>query len=150
MPTYLESRGLPRAWVAMVMTLGQWPEIGTLAVLPGLIRRLDFKWTLALGIGSWVARYGSLALDPPLGVALASTPLHGVGIACFSVGGQIYLNSQAPAHRRAGAQALLMVLTSGIWTLLGSVLAGEVLDRFSGDYVTIFLVPCLIDLTLLA
>lgn len=42
-----------------------------------------------------------------------------------------------------------MVLTSGIGTLLGSVLAGEVFDRFAGDYVTIFLVPCLIDLTLL-
>src|SRR5512135_1247703 len=66
MPTYLESRELPRAWIATAMTLGQWPEIGTLAVLPWLVRRLDFKWTLALGIGAWVARYGSLALDPRL------------------------------------------------------------------------------------
>ncbi len=149
MPTYLESRGLPRAWVSTAMTLGQWLEIATLAILPWLFRRFDFKWTLALGIGAWVARYSSLALDPPLGVGLASIPLHGVAIACFSVGGQVYMDSQAPTHRRASAQALLVMLTSGIGTLLGSVLAGEVVDRFAGDYVKIFLIPCMIDLILL-
>jgi MFS family permease len=149
MPTYLESRGLPRAWVSSAMTLGQWPEIATLAALPWLFRRLDYKWTLALGIGAWAVRFGSLALDPPLVVALAGLPLHGVGIACFTVGGQVFMDGQAPGHRRAGAQALLVVLTSGIGTWLGSLLAGEVVDRFAGDYVKVFFIPCVIDLALL-
>ena len=87
MPPYLESRGLPRAWISTVMTLGQYPEIATLAALPWLFRRLRYKGTLALGIAAYVVRYASLALDPPLWVAIAGIPLHGVGIACFNVGG---------------------------------------------------------------
>jgi MFS family permease len=149
LPTYLESRGLPRAWVSSAMTLGQWPEIATLAALPWLFRRLSYRWTLAIGIGAWALRFGSLAFDPPLFVALAGIPLHGIGIACFTVGGQVFLDSQAPGHRRASAQALLVVLTSGFGMLLGSLLAGEIVDRFGGNYVKVFLIPCVIDLALL-
>lgn len=149
MPTYLEARGLPRAWVPTAMTLGQWPEIAALAVLPWLFRRLDYRGTLALGIGAWAVRYGSLALDPPLAVALAGIPLHGVGIACFTVGGQVFMDSQAPSNHRASAQALLVVFTSGIGALLGSLLAGEVVARFRADDAKVFLLPCVIDLALL-
>jgi MFS family permease len=72
-----------------------------------------------------------------------------VGVACFIVGGQVFFDGQAPLHRRAGAQALLVVLTSGIGSLLGSLLAGEVLSHHPGDYPLVFLIPCLINLGLL-
>jgi MFS family permease len=150
MPPYLESRGLPRAWISTAMTLGQYPEIAALAALPWLFRRLHYKGTLALGIGAYAVRYASLALDPPLWVAVAGIPLHGFGVACFTIGGQIFIDGQAPANRRAGAQALLMVLTTGIGSLLGSLLAGEVLDRFPGDYPLAFLIPCVINVGMLA
>jgi MFS family permease len=149
-PPYLESRGLPRAWISTVMTLGQYPEIATLAVLPWLFRRLRYKGTLALGIAANVLRYASLTPNPPLWVAIVGIPLHGVGIACFNVAGQVFLDSQAPTHRRASAQALLMVLTTGVGSLLGSLLAGEMSRCFPGDYPLVFLIPCLINLGVLA
>lgn len=149
LPTYLVSRGLPRAWVSTAMTLGQIPEVAALAVLPWMFRNFSYKGTLALGIAAWVARYASLAVDPPLWVALAGIPLHGVGIACFTVGGQIFIDGRAPAHRRAGAQAMLMVLTSGLGSLLGSVLAGEIVGRMSHDSALVFLFPCVINGALL-
>jgi MFS family permease len=148
-PPYLESRGLPRAWISTVMTLGQYPEIATLAVLPWVFRHLRYKGTLALGIAANVVRYASLTPDPPLWVAIVGIPLHGVGIACFNVAGQVFLDSQAPRHRRASAQALLMVLTTGVGSLLGSLLAGEISRHYPGDYPLVFLVPCLINLGLL-
>ena len=148
-PPYLESRGLPRAWISTVMTLGQYPEIATLAALPWLLRRLRYKGTLALGIAANVLRYASLTPDPPLWVAIVGIPLHGVGIACFNVAGQVFLDSQAPTHRRASAQALLMVLTTGIGSLVGSLLVGEMSRQFSANYPLIFLIPCLINLGLL-
>ena len=43
MPGYLETRGLPRAWISTTMTLGQLTEIGMLAILPWLLRRLECK-----------------------------------------------------------------------------------------------------------
>lgn len=149
LPTYLVSRGLPRAWVSTAMTLGQIPEIAALAVLPWMFRRFHYKGTLALGIAAWVARYASLAVDPPLWVALAGIPLHGVGIACFTVGGQIFIDGRAPAHRRAGAQAMLMVVTSGLGSLVGSVLAGEIVGRMAADSALVFVFPCVINVALL-
>jgi len=50
------------------------------------------------------------------------------------------------AHRRASAQALLMVLTLGVGSLLGSFLAGELSQQFPGDYPRVFLIPFLIGL----
>jgi len=89
MPGYLETRGLPRAWISLTLTLGQLTEIGLLAVLPWLLRRVGTKGTLTLGIGAWFLRFLSLSLEPPLWLAVGGTLLHGVGIACFTVGGQI-------------------------------------------------------------
>jgi MFS family permease len=106
MPGYLESRGLPRAWVASAMTLGQWLELVSLAILPWLLGRIGYKGTLLLGLGALFLRFLSLALHPPLWLAVAGTLLHGVSAACFIIGGQIYIDSRAPSHRRAGAQAL--------------------------------------------
>jgi MFS family permease len=149
MPSDLEARGLPRAWTSTAMTLGQVPEIAMLAVLPWIFRRLDYKGALALGIAAMVTRFGILAADPPLSIAIAGIPLHGVGIACFVVGGQVFIDSRAHNHRRAGAQALLTVLTSGLGSLLGSVLAGEIVSRSQTDLSPVFLVPCVIDAALL-
>jgi MFS family permease len=149
-PPYLESRGLPRAWTSTALTLGQWPEIIALAALPWMFGRLRYKGTLAVGIAAYVLRYGSLALDPPLWVAIAGIPLQGIGFACFNVGGQVFFDGQAPAHRRASAQALLQVLTSGIGSLLGSLMAGELASHFPVDSPRLFLIPTLIDLGLLA
>ena len=149
MPTYLESRGLPRAWISTSLTLGQWPEIAMLAALPWLFQRLGAKGTLVIGIGAWVVRYGSLALDPPLWLAVAGIPLHGLGIACFTVAGQLYTDGRADPERRASAQALYMVVTAGLGSLFGSLLAGRVVGHFAGDYSRVFLVPCVIDAALL-
>ncbi len=149
MPTYFESIGLPRAWTATAMTLGQWPEVVALAFLTRILVRFGYKATLMLGIAAWLVRYASLALNPPLWLALLGNPLHGIGIACFTVAGQMYMDTRAPRERRGSAQALNMVVTSGLGSLLGSLLAGEVVSRTGGNYPAVFLIPCLINLGLL-
>ncbi|MDR3634607.1 MAG: MFS transporter [Isosphaeraceae bacterium] len=148
-PTYLESRGLARGWVAAAMSLAQWPEIASLAILPWLLGRLGDRGTLALGIVALGVRFGMLAFDPPLWAAVAGMPLHGVSIGCFLVGSQVYVDGRAPAHRRASAQALLTVLSSGLGCCVGSLLAGEVMSRASGQPGLVFLVPCVLNGTLL-
>lgn len=149
MPNYLEAEGLSRPWIATAMTLGQWPEILALAVLPLLIRRIGYRGTLCLGITAWAVRYGSLALRPPLWLALAGIPLHGVGVACTVVCGQVFIDSRAPNDRRASVQALHTVVTSGMGSFLGSILAGHTLVRLGSDYPAVFLVPCLVNGVLL-
>jgi MFS family permease len=145
MPAYLESRGLPRAWVASAMTLGQWLELVGLAILPRLFNRIGYKGTLLVGIGALFLRFLTLSLHPPLWLAVAGTLLHGLSTACFVIGGQVYIDSQAPAHRRAGAQALLAVLTTGLGSLIGAVMAGELATFSRKGVEMVFLVPCVID-----
>jgi MFS family permease len=144
MPGYLEMRGLPRAWVPTAMTLGQASEIAMLAALPWLLRRFGIKATLALGVLAWFARFLSLAPAPPLPLAVAGTLLHGIGIACFTVAGQVFMDGRAPGELRATAQALLLVGTSGLGALLGSLLAGEIARQTRPDDVLVFLFPCMI------
>jgi MFS family permease len=149
MPSYLEARGLPRGWILPTMTLGQLAEIAVLALLPWLLARCGAKWTMALGIAAWFVRFFSLAIHPPLWLAVSGTFLHGAGIACVTVGGQVYLDSRCEVHLRASAQALLVVCTAGLGALVGSVLAGEIVAMSSDDDVLVFLIPCVIDGALL-
>ena len=149
MPTHLRSVGLDRSWVPTAMSLGQFPEIAALAALPWLIRRWGYPITLGLGIAAYVVRFGSLALNPPLWLAVVGIPLHGVGVACFNIGGQVFMDGHAPADRRAGAQALNTILGGGLGTLVGSMLAGELVRLSPGNYGWVFLVPCGIDVALL-
>src|SRR5262249_46468083 len=69
--------------------------------------------------------------------------------ACFTVAGQVYMDGRAPAHLRASAQALLLMGTSGLGALLGSLLAGEIVDRTHPHDVLVFLIPCVIEGALL-
>jgi Nucleoside H+ symporter len=145
MPEYLESRGLPRAWVPTAMTLGQWPEIAVLAFLPWMLGRIGTKGTLAVGISAWTARFLSLLFRPSLAIAVGGGLLHGVGVGCFTVGGQVFLDSRAPFRQRASAQGLFLMLTSGLGSLLGNLMAGELASSGHHNNLLLFLVPCVID-----
>ena len=116
MPGYLEWRGLPRAWISTTMTLGQVTEIAMLAALPWLLRRFGAKGTLMLGILAWFVRFFSLALHPPFWLAVGGTLLHGVGIACFTVGGAALYRQpvrRSPAGQRSGVGPGMHVGTGG-------------------------------------
>ena len=145
MPNYLRSIGMNRAWVSTAMSLGQWPEVIMLAVLPWLIRRFGYRSTIGLGITAYAVRFGTLAFDPPLWLATAGIPLHGIGVACFSVAGQLFVDGRASSDRRASAQSINTVVTGGLGSLLGSLLAGEVVGLFPGRFGPVFLVPCVIN-----
>ncbi len=149
MPHYLRVIGMDRAWVASAMSLGQWPEVAGLAVLPILIRRWGYRTTLVLGVGGYAIRYAMLVTEPPLWVATVGMPLHGVGVACFSIVGQMFINSRASADRRASAQSINTMINGGLGSMTGSLLASEVVQWTPGDRPgLVFLVPCLINLAL--
>jgi Na+/melibiose symporter-like transporter len=146
LPNTLQAWGLPRRWLAPAMSLGQVPEILSLLILPKLLSRFGFVGTMAMGMGAYVIRYGSLVLEPPLWVAVAGIPLHGIGVACFTIAGQMYLDRQAPPDRRAEAQGLNMVVTTGAGALLGSLLAGELVGLLGNDRGAIYWAPFAINL----
>ena len=149
LPAHLRRIGMDRAWVASAMSLGQWPEVLGLAVLPILIRRWGYRATLCVGVASYVVRFGLLAVVPSLAMATVGIPLHGVGIACFSIVGQMFINSQAAADRRASTQSVNTVINGGLGSMTGSLLAGEAIRLTPNHPGLVFLAPCLINVALL-
>lgn len=123
---YLDDRGVGRT--EAVLTAGQWAEMACMAATPVLIRRWGLKPVMALGLGGFVLRNGLLAYGSvPLTLAVA-VPMHGLGYAFFGMLGAIFVDREAPPHLRAGAQALVMLLTNGPALLVGNLIAGRVVQ----------------------
>lgn len=150
LPPMLRDHDIPVGWVTVLLSLAQVPEIVALLLLPRLMARLGYRWTLALGIACWAVRFGSLAFDPPVWVIVAGIPLHGLAMSGFHIGGQLYLDSQAPPRLRASTQGLYLMVTSGIGSLAGNLLVGELLGALPGQYGRIFVAPALVNLAALA
>lgn len=109
------------------MTIGQFSEIFVLALLPAILGRLGFRWTLAFGAAAYFARYAIFALGEPTAVVIASQALHGVCFACFYACAFIYVERVAPADVRHSAQTVFGIVLLGI----GPLLAGLALEWMS-------------------
>ena len=116
------------------MTLGQVSEIGFLMLMPWLLVRLGVKRLLLVGMLAWALRYVLFAYgDPGPGVWMlyGGILLHGVCYDFFFVTGQIYVDTKAPADLRAAAQGFIAFVTLGAGGLIGTWLAGRVVDAYA-------------------
>lgn len=120
-PPHLRELGLVRtsAW----MSLGQVSEVAAMLVLATLLTRWRLKWIFACGLGFALLRYALCALDGRAWV-LAGVSLHGLAFTLFFITAPIYLNERVDVLWRARAQALLTLMTTGMGSLLGYLLAG--------------------------
>jgi hypothetical protein len=138
----------------VILTLGQWCEMACMAATPWLLRRLGLKWLMVLGAGGWVLRGGLLYLGSVPWIVAVALPMHGWSYAFFSMLGALFVDREAPAHLRAGTQALVTFLTSGPAVIVGNALAGMVVEanRASGvtDWPAVWTVPLVGALVALA
>jgi len=143
--SFLQHVGIKVNWVMPVMSLGQFAEIGTMAVLGGVIARLGWRKTMVIGILGHALRFGIFALVPSGPVVVASILLHGICYAFFFATVYIFVDEFFPKDARSSAQGLFNFLILGFgpfvanfaWPQLGSVFK-------SGDQVVfskLFLVP---------
>jgi nucleoside transporter len=136
---------------AAVQSLGQVSEVLFLLLMPFLLVRLGVKITLAVGMAAWALRYvffafgdaGSLYWMLLLGIVL-----HGICYDFFFVAGQIYTDKFAGERFRSAAQGLITLATYGLGILIGSLLAGPIVDRFATadghNWTQIWVVPAAI------
>jgi nucleoside transporter len=124
------------------MALGQVSEVGMMLLMPLLLRWMNVRNILILGMLAWTARYALLAYGNA-GTAVwmfyVAILLHGVCYDFFFVTGQLYTDQEAPPHLRGAAQGLITFLTYGLGMFIGSVTSGVTIDHFTatiGDAVT--------------
>ena len=146
---FLNEQGVRSA--AAVQSLGQVSEVLFLLLMPFLLVRLGVKLTLAVGMAAWALRYvffaygdaGSLYWMLLLGIVL-----HGICYDFFFVAGQIYTDKFAGQRFRSSAQGLITLATYGVGILIGSLVAGPIVDNFATadghNWTQIWIIPAAI------
>ena len=136
---------------AAVQSLGQVSEVLFLLLMPFLLVRLGVKITLAIGMAAWALRYVFFAFGDAgslYWMLLIGIVLHGICYDFFFVAGQIYTDKFAGARFRSAAQGLITLATYGVGILIGSLVAGPIVDRFATadghDWTQIWVVPAVI------
>ena len=143
---FLERAGVPARWIMAAMSIGQVAEILTMAVLGLVLRRLGWRWTMAVGISAHALRFFVFAIGEPLWLMVAVNVVHGLCYAFFFAAVYIFVDEHFPKAARASAQLLFNLLILGLGPFVGSLLWGALGDRYrladgQVDFGRLFLVP---------
>ena len=120
---------------AFIMSFGQWVEVIFMLLMPVMFARLGVKWMLAAGMAAWVLRYalfsfgaGDSAENAIMWMVLVGILLHGICYDFFFVTGYIYVDKVAPEAIRGQAQGLLVFMTLGVGSFVGSYAVDELVS----------------------
>jgi nucleoside transporter len=144
---FLNEVGMKAA--AGVQSLGQVSELLFMLAIPLFFSKLGVKKMLAIGMAAWVLRYAFFAYGDGLGnywMLIAGIVLHGVCYDFFFVTGQIYTDNLAGERFKSSAQGFITLATYGVGMLIGTLLSGDIFDKYAlaggtHDWRMIWLIP---------
>ncbi len=131
-PFFSNVVGLRDSQIGPAMTIGQFAEIAVMVATGWLLRRLGFRWVIALGCLAYVVRYAIFASSLPAEVIVASQALHGLCYACFFAAAFIYVDRIAPEDVRASAQTVFGIIILGVGPVAASLAVKVLVDMFPG------------------
>ncbi|MHB8902291.1 MAG: MFS transporter [Thermoguttaceae bacterium] len=146
---FMQDRGIASKAVPASMAVAQAAQALATFFLLGLLYNdlAGPKWTLVLGTACWLAMYMVYVLSGSRLLLIACQALHGLAYVFFIIAGQMFTNDVADPKIVASAQALIILVTTGIGLFLGTQLAGVVMDRNASggrfDWKKIYAVPLL-------
>ncbi len=128
--SFLKGLGLGEEYVPAAMSVGQIGEIVFMVFLGFLLKRLGFRWVLAIGALAYVIRFAAFGTeDLGLGVIIASQALHGVCFACYYATAFIYVDRIAESDVRHSAQTVVGIIIGA-----GPLLSGWLNQLLAGWY----------------
>jgi nucleoside transporter len=130
---FMQDRGIASKAVPASMAVAQAAQaLATLFLLGWLYQdTVGPKWTLVLGAACWLAMYAAYVISNSRVLLIACQSLHGLAYVFFIIAGQMFTNDVADPAIVASAQALIILVTTGVGLFLGTQLAGMVMDRYS-------------------
>jgi nucleoside transporter len=105
----------------------QWTEIATLLVLGTVMKRWRVKTVLLFALCVTALRFILFTVAGVTAVKSWLVPgvvLHGVGYTFYFITAQIYLDRRVPPSMRGQAQGLMVLISGGLGTMLGTMLVG--------------------------
>jgi nucleoside transporter len=144
---FLEHVGIPSNWVMPAMSIGQFAEIFTMAILGYFLKSLGWKWTMVIGILGHALRFGVFAYMPSPWAALAVILVHGICYAFFFATVYIFVDEYFPKDVRASAQGLFNVLILGVGPLFSNFAGPALMSYYTADgavsFMKVFQIPML-------
>ncbi len=144
---------------AGLMTIGQMSELGVLALMPYVSKRLSRKTLLAAGLIAYALRMFLFAhaADFPeaarLPAIILGVTMHGFCFGCFIFIAFMIVDEETTGDVRASAQSLFNLVIVGIGIIVGSKIAGAVAEWATVDkkldYAKLFTVPMWVALACL-
>jgi nucleoside transporter len=148
---FLAAIGIPENMIMPAMSIGQIAEIATMAALGYFLKRLGWRWTMAIGILGHVFRFFIYSIGEPVWLVVASNVVHGFCYAFFFASVYIFVDDYFPKDARASAQGLFNFLILGLGPFVGSLLWGWLGDAYTTpagvDFRKLFIVPSALGLT---
>ena len=120
-----------------MMSWGQVAEMACLLLIPVILRKVGYKWAMALGVSLLAARYAAFYLGATVpGIAgecgdVIGILLHGLVFGLNIVGAQMYVAEIAPDEIRNQAQGLTMLISGGLGVLASNYLFGKIVPLTS-------------------
>jgi hypothetical protein len=144
--TYLGVVGVPQNWIQPAMSVGQIAEIGTMAFLGYVLKRLGWRYTMILGILGHTVRFAIFALYPNPYAAVAVNILHGICYAFFFATLYILVDEVFPKDARTSAQGLFNLLILGLGPIASRFIWPALQAMYTGadgvvDYSHLLLIP---------
>ncbi|CAM5381784.1 nucleoside permease [Rhodanobacter lindaniclasticus] len=121
----------------IIISISQFSETAFILTIPFFLKRFGIKAVMTMSMLAWVLRFGLFAFGDPAGglwMIVLSCIVYGMAFDFFNISGSLFVESQADPKIRASAQGLFMLMTNGIGAVLGSLIAGFVIDHFFTDH----------------
>lgn len=117
----------------MLFSISQLSEAAFILVTGLAMKRIGFKWVIAIALMAWCLRFLFLGLGNPgdgIWWLVMSMIIYGVAFNFFNISGHIYMDQKSDNTTKGFGQGLLMMMSNGIGATGGMIAAGAVINHF--------------------
>ena len=131
LPEYADTFGVKHANV--LISLSQLSETFCLLLIPFALKRFGIKYVMLIAMCCWVLRFALFGWGNPgdgLWMFILSMLVYGIAFDFFNISGSLFVNQETDMSIRSSAQGLFMMMTNGLGTTIGTVMAQQVVNHY--------------------
>lgn len=117
----------------MLFSLSQLSEAVCILFVGVAMRKIGFKWVIAIALLAWALRFLFLAIGDPgsgLWLLVLSMLIYGIAFNFFNISGHLFMEHMSDYETKGFGQGLLMMMTNGIGATFGMIAAGSIVNSY--------------------
>lgn len=130
-PQYANSWGANNA--NALISLSQISETLCILLIPFCLKKFGIKKVMLMAMFSWFLRFGLFAIGDPgsgVGFFILSMIVYGIAFDFFNVSGSLFVDQETDKSIRSSAQGVFMMMTNGLGSTIGMLVAGEIVNHY--------------------